>query len=236
MKTIWDYPVSAPYGYSDKYDGFHTGEDRGNRSALGLPVTVNGVVVGTVGWTGFVLPKSEYGTHTHIGKWAGGQSYNPNGGGKLLGSDAVVTQIDTEGKTNNGKFVRVRSGGYDWVYLHLNEVKVNVGDKLINGGGDMPQPIGNTKPDDAGIKRIYQGWMFENPDDNAMRELRGKDFDTITAQLDFTPRRRALNDKINWYDDLYAKYQEALKQQGGEFEAIPGLEYNGQQLYKKKEK
>jgi len=133
MKTIWDYKVYYPYGYSSGYSGFHSGEDRGNFEAFGLPITVNGITIGTVGWTGRVEPKSIYGTHCHIGRWAGGVHTNPQGGGQTLGDDAVVTQIDTVGATDNGRFVRVRSQGVDWVYLHMNEVRVAVGDKLVKG-------------------------------------------------------------------------------------------------------
>lgn len=139
MKDIWSYPVSYGYGNVPGYDGFHKGEDRGNSSAFGLPVTVNGHTIGTVGWTGRVEPKNINGTHTHIGKWQGGNSFNPSGGGQTLGDDAVVVDIDKLGKTDNGKFVRVRSQGFDWVYLHLNSVNVNIGDKLK--GGQVANPI-----------------------------------------------------------------------------------------------
>ena len=130
MKDIWQFPVSYGYGNVPGYTGFHTGQDRGNSSAFGLPVTVNGVVIGTVGWTGKVEPKNIYGTHTHIGRFVSGQSTDPQGGGERLGVDATVTEVDVVGNTDNGKFVRVRSLGVDWVYLHLDSVRVKVGDKL----------------------------------------------------------------------------------------------------------
>lgn len=150
-KTIWDYAVSYGYGYPPGYGGFHSGEDRGNSSAFGLPIPVNGVVIGTVGWTGKVIPKNVYGTHSHVGKWKGGQSYDPKGGGAVLGDDAIVTEIDTVGNTDNGKFVRVRSQGFDWVYLHLNTVNVTIGQKLK--GADMKMSKGT-------VENLYlSGWQ-----------------------------------------------------------------------------
>lgn len=126
MKDLWTYPVSFPYGAtSSPYSKTnpHKGEDRA--APTGTPIPVNGHVIGEVGNTGY-----SFGSHCHVGKWKGGVSHNPNGGGETLADTAVVTQVDTVGKTNNGKFVRVNAGGYDWVYLHLSKVNVKVGDKL----------------------------------------------------------------------------------------------------------
>lgn len=135
-KTIWDYGVKYPYGYSKEYGStFHTGEDwTVTDYRTDIPVTVNERTIGIAGTTG-----KSTGIHTHVGKWAGGVHNPPNGGGKTLGDDATVVTIDTEGKTDNGKYVRVRSQGYDWVYLHLNSVNVKVGDKLTGQGDDMSQ-------------------------------------------------------------------------------------------------
>lgn len=132
MAVIWDYGIYAPYGYSSQYfdnSRFHTGEDWATRGATNIPVTVNGVTIGIAGTTG-----ASDGIHTHVGRWAGGKHTPPNGGGRILGDDAIVTEIDTTGYTDNGKFVRVRSGGVDWVYLHLAQVNVKVGDRLQQQG------------------------------------------------------------------------------------------------------
>jgi hypothetical protein len=121
--SIWDYRVQFVYGYSKAYGSkFHTGEDR--PAPRGTPVTVNGVTIGLVGTTGYST-----GYHLHVGKWGGGGHYPPNGGGATL-SNAKVTEIDTAGKTPNGRFVRVQSGNYSWVYLHLDKVLVKVGQVL----------------------------------------------------------------------------------------------------------
>lgn len=127
MMDIWGYPVKYKYGYSDAYGPtFHTGEDR--PAPLGTPVTVNSVVIGLVGSTG-----KSTGNHLHVGRWVGGSHTNPGGGGKIV-SGGTVTQVDTVGSTNNGKFVRVADAdGSKWVYLHLSEVKVTVGQKLTGG-------------------------------------------------------------------------------------------------------
>lgn len=128
---IWDYPITFPYGAtSAPYSSTnpHKGEDRA--APKGTQVPVNGVLIGTVGTTGFST-----GNHLHVQKFslATGNRVHPRGGGKTL-PNAVVTHVDTEGATGKGKFVRVRSGSYDWEYLHLDTIKVKVGEKL---GEDM---------------------------------------------------------------------------------------------------
>lgn len=169
MKTIWQYPVSYGFGNVPGYDGFHSGEDRGNSSAFGLPVTVNGVTIGTVGWTGYVLPKDKNGTHTHIGRFVGGQATNPNGGGERLGADATVTQVGEDSR--NGKFVRVTSLGVDWYYLHLNSVQVNKGDKL---GGNVA-----TKADRDAVRYLFEGFLDRQPNEGEYANFIGKDLTDV---------------------------------------------------------
>lgn len=132
--TIWDYGVKFPYGYSAAYGSeFHTGEDwTVTDRRKDIPVTVNGVTIGISGTTG-----NSTGIHTHVGRFVGGSHTNPNGGGQSLGDDATVTQVDLVGNTKAGKFVRVRSQGVDWLYMHLDSISVKVGDKL-KGGNNMP--------------------------------------------------------------------------------------------------
>lgn len=141
-KTIWDYPMGFGYGATDGYwygpngklGPYHRGDDW--FAPVGTPVVVNGVEIGRSGKSGSVD-----GPHTHVGKWQNGKDYNPNLQGATLGSDAVVTEIDRVDNSANGKFVRVRSQGFDWLYLHMDSIKDNlrVGDKLQ--GGDMPSKV-----------------------------------------------------------------------------------------------
>lgn len=150
--NIWDYGVKYPYGFSKEYGTtFHTGEDwTVTDFRTDVPVTVNGHVIGIAGTTG-----RSTGLHLHVGKWAGAKHYPPLGGGKTLGNDAVVTQVDTVGKTDNGKFVRINSGGFDWVYLHLDSVNVKVGDKLQRKVDDMV--------DEEDVYRKFQAFRGRQP-------------------------------------------------------------------------
>ena len=126
-KTIWDYGVKYKYGYSKAYGPtFHTGEDwTVPDHKKDIPVVVNGVQIGITGTTGLST-----GIHLHLGKWKYGTHHAPKGAGKSI-PGGVVTQVDHEGNSNNGKFVRVRgSDGFDYVYLHLSKVTCKVGQKL----------------------------------------------------------------------------------------------------------
>ena len=133
-KTIWDYKISDVYGYSKNYFNythFHTGVDRA--APKGTPITVNGVKIGEVGTTGLST-----GNHLHVGKYLYGKSLNPKTGGKTL-SLAKVTEVAEDSR--NGKYVRVQSGVYSWVYLHMSKQTVKVGQRL---------KLSKTKP-----KKVY---------------------------------------------------------------------------------
>lgn len=126
MATIWDYKISFPYGATSapySKTNPHKGEDRS--APRGTSVTVNGVTIGTVGTTGYST-----GNHLHVGKYKSGVAYPPNGKGKALGADAIVRVADTLDNSANGKHVVIRSGGYDWYYLHLDTVRVKVGQAI----------------------------------------------------------------------------------------------------------
>lgn len=123
-KVIWDYPITDVYGYSKNYFNytrFHTGVDR--VAPKGTSITVNGVKIGEVGTTGLST-----GNHLHVGKYLYGKSFNPGSGGKVL-SNAKVTQVAED--SVNGKYVRVQSGLYSWVYLHMSKQTAKVGQKLV---------------------------------------------------------------------------------------------------------
>ena len=122
-KKIWDYPISDVYGYSKNYFNykfFHSGVDRA--ALKGTPIPVNGVKIGEVGTTGYST-----GNHSHVGKYLGWKSINPKSGGKTL-RGAIVTQVGEDSR--NGKYVRVQSGIYSWVYLHMSKQTVKRGQRL----------------------------------------------------------------------------------------------------------
>ncbi len=71
------------------------------------------------------------GPHTHVGKWQGSQVLDPGTqGGKTLTSPKVIF---TGSDSTNGNYIKLESQGYQWVYLHLNQINVKVGD-IIGGG------------------------------------------------------------------------------------------------------
>lgn len=134
-KDASQYKVTFPYGATSapySKTNPHKGDDRAMPS--GTPVLVNGVQIGLSGATGFVT-----GPHLHIGKWAGGKHYNPNGKGFVF-ANAVVTQIDTLDNDANGRYVRIQGDGFSWVYLHLSTVTCKVGQKLVVKA-PLPIPI-----------------------------------------------------------------------------------------------
>lgn len=123
--TAKDYPITFGYGATTKPYGtatnpYHRGEDRA--MPTGTPVVVNGVTIGLSGNTGW-----SSGSHLHIGKWVSSQDVNPNGGGFVL-PNATVTQVGEDAV--NGRFVRIQSDGFTWVYLHLNSTNVTKGQEL----------------------------------------------------------------------------------------------------------
>lgn len=166
--SLWDYPVTFVYGFSAAYGpDFHYGEDR--TCPVGTPVTVNGVIIGYSGNTGLST-----GPHCHIGKWIGGQSYNPSGGGASF-SSATVTEVHPTDTDNNGKYVRVQGDGYSWVYLHLSSVNVKVGDILKE---EIVEPA-DYRANEGDVINVYQGMLGRQPSAEEIKIYVGEDFKTI---------------------------------------------------------
>jgi hypothetical protein len=146
-----EYPVTFGYGATDTdyygplavgkatYIGaYHRGDDRA--MPMRTPVWVNGVLIGLSG-----NGKGRYAPHLHIGKWinGGNQDVNPNGAGFPLDSPRVL-EIDTTGKDQvNGPYIKlIDVHGTVWVYLHLEQVNVKVG-QVLDGGQKIVEPAFN---------------------------------------------------------------------------------------------
>lgn len=128
MNDASQYPITFGYGATDGiYYGprgsigpYHRGEDRAMPD--GTPIIVNGVLIGLSNNTG-----ASSGSHLHIGRFVGGQDTAPSGGGFHF-DNAVVTEVNQD--ATNGKYVRIQADGASWVYLHMLEQKVTVGQVL----------------------------------------------------------------------------------------------------------
>jgi hypothetical protein len=125
-KTLFDYPVSFPFGatsapYSPSHP--HSGEDRAAPS--GTPIVVSGTQLGVVGATGKVT-----GPHTHIQKATSTTNFiSPTGGG----GNVTGTVSEVGYNTEIGNFVRIKGDdGFRWSYFHMRDKPlVKVGDKIV---------------------------------------------------------------------------------------------------------
>lgn len=183
-----DYPVTlgykattAPYGTAAR--PYHRGIDYG--CPIGTPVVVNGVTIGLSGATGFVT-----GAHLHVGRWVNGADTNPAGGFNF--DSAIVTEIHTDPNNENGKFVRVQADGASWVYLHLSEIKVTVGQELK--GGDMSKDS-LTREEIAGIYQL----AFDNDEypEEQIKAYTGQPLDGYLTHLLGDPSYQAHKSKVN---------------------------------------
>lgn len=152
MKDASQYSVTFGYGATDGVyyaptkaqssnpglwlGPYHRGDDRA--MPVGTPVIVNGVQIGLSG-----NGNRRYGAHLHIGRFVNGADTNPNGGGFTLSGARVVTVVDNYSTDPvNAKYVRIQdSYGAQWIYLHMSQINVIVGQELkgeTKGGEDMP--------------------------------------------------------------------------------------------------
>lgn len=192
MAQASDYPVTFPYGatgspYSSSNP--HKGDDRAMPS--GTPILVNGVQIGTSGKTGFVT-----GPHLHIGKYANGQHYNPQGKGFSF-NDAVVTQVDGLDNDANGRYVRVQGDGFSWVYLHMNTISVSVGQRLAAPSA-YPKWV-----------RVTSGWgAYVRTAPNTSAPLAGSRFLPYGTpfRVAGVVQGQSINGNANWYKSMYGNY------------------------------
>lgn len=194
--TVWDYDVYFPYGATtDPYSPSnpHKGDDRCNK--VGVNVTVNGIVIGRTGYTGYVVPKDERGAHLHVGRFVNGVATNPNKGGRTV-DGGVVTQVGEDAR--NGKFVRVKgSDGAEWVYLHLSEITVKQGQVLKGGDMKVTRPIAEL------LTLLTTGWPTPTQDGGSfVKSLEGQEIDEAGLEkmlnnLLKTPQRTDLINLVN---------------------------------------
>lgn len=205
--TVWDAPISQPYGYDPSYQGnyqhFHYGVDWAAKE--GTPITVNGIEIGLVGHTGKVYDQNGQNTinaaHLHVGHYINGSPVDPQRSGKAV-DGAKVTQVAED--ATNGKYVRIRAAdGSDWVYLHMSKQSVTVGQEIKQGVNDMP-------PADRGfvINRYRQILGREANEDDIKVYLGKNRLEIYDALLDSDEFKRRLSNKpinqgdvINWIKD-----------------------------------
>lgn len=201
MAIAADYPITTGYGQIPGYPlngGFHRGQDR--YMPIGTPVPVNGVTIGLSGNSGAVSPKPtpanpNSGQHLHIGKWQGDTVMNPNGGGFAL-SNPTVTYTGYD--ATNGYHIKLLDDkGITWLYDHLSEIKVNLGDKI--GGNDV-STVGEVEFNNLYI--AFFGPMEVNPPttDDRKRWV-GAETNTVIRAMQADPRHPA-----------WLAYVESLKQ------------------------
>lgn len=205
--TASDYPVTTPYGFVPGYPlhgGFHQGIDYG--CPIGTPVSVNNIIIGLSGNTGYT-----FGPHLHVGRWVNGAPTPPSDGFSF--SSAVVSEIDDIGNTDNGKFVRLQADGASWVYLHLSQINVLLGQTLK----------GNTmgKPSRDEVIAYFKGFAVQGasgvvgqPTEDQISYYSARTYDVI------------LNDILN---DVWNRLNQCQAAGSGTFTA-----YSGAQLFVKK--
>jgi len=171
--TVWDAPISQPYGYDPNYQGnaahFHYGVDYA--APEGTPITVNGVTIGLVGHTGRVYDQNGQNTinaaHLHVGHYRGAVAVSVSAQQGKQVSGARVTEVGED--ATNGKFVRVADAdGSSWVYLHMSKQLARVGDilseeeEMLNRGDviNFYKLLLGRDPSEQEIK-IYEGKPFK---------------------------------------------------------------------------
>lgn len=134
MKSVKDYPVKYPFGYSKAYGGWHSGVDRS--TPYGTPLIINKTKVGLTGNSGYVLPaptpsRPKNGSHHHLSRVdTRGKLVNPKNTGfklrSLMGRKPRVVYVGRDSR--NGLNVRIKGwNGATFIHCHLSKVYVKVG-------------------------------------------------------------------------------------------------------------
>lgn len=180
---VQDYPVTQAYGYDPTYplnNGFHRGIDYG--CPKGTEVIVDGVVIGLSGATGAVT-----GPHLHLGKWSGNTVLDPGLKNGFNFSNAKVIAVAED--ATNGKYIKLEADGYQWIYCHLSEQRVSVGQVI---GGYMGFDY-NSIPSDADKTKFFKNVLGRDPsaadlankvpwgkiNEDAMYEFKAKYFEAV---------------------------------------------------------
>jgi len=179
--TLFDYPVSYPFGATDPpyYSATHphSGEDR--EAPSGTPIIVSGTQLGVVGMTG-----KASGPHTHIQKMVNNVFVNPaGGGGKVTGKVSEVGYND-----EIGNYVRILdNNGVRWSYFHMR-------DKPLVKVGQVIE--GELMLDDNGITNMWLMALRRKPVAADYDYWRGKPYNKLQDMLMNTQEYANVNAQI----------------------------------------
>lgn len=195
MTLIQDYPITQPYGYDPTYplnNGFHRGIDYG--APTGTPIIVNGVTIGISGATGAVT-----GPHVHVGKWLGGDVYDPGVKNGFTFTNAKVIEVNQD--PTDGKYVKLQADGFQWIYCHMSDnSKVAVGQVLQ--GEDM------TLSNALEVNQIWASNGLRAPTEKEVQEALGRELSEYMAYFLNLPFVKENIGKVKYYDqDVAAAYQ-----------------------------
>ena len=127
MKDVSQYAIKYGFGVTSpapwSLSHPHLGVDR--PTPLRTPLVINGQLVAYTGNTGGVA------AHHHLQKVENGRVVNPGNGGFVIPEPVVVFAVDRVDDSNIGRALRIQDGkGVVWSHFHLDEILVNVGNRI----------------------------------------------------------------------------------------------------------